>query len=115
MRSAGLAIGWGIWRRHRRGLCALAAAFVAAAIAIAAIQTLLDPESAIHFCALAWAPLAIGALYVPAVFAYGFDSDLAAAGSCSRTARQVRTMYAVSRLKRVPFTGPLSVPRLADS
>jgi hypothetical protein len=70
------AIGRMVVRRHRRGLAAMTAwlTLMAAATAIA-------PAIVGEFAGLAWTLLIGGFCYLAAVFAYGFDTDLATPGT----------------------------------
>jgi hypothetical protein len=85
MKPAALAIGWTIWRRHRWGLSATAACVVAVLGTCAVARAVLDPADALQACGSAITPLAVCALYLAAVFAYGFDTDLATAGTAFPT------------------------------
>ena len=81
MKTPALAIGWTIWRRHRWGLSATAACVAAVVGASAVARAVLDPGDALQACGIAITPLAVCALYLAGVFAYGFDTDLATAGT----------------------------------
>jgi hypothetical protein len=82
MSSPSLAVGWSIWQRHRRGLIATPALFAAAALLTALAHSWLDADAAPQVSAFAWGALVIAACYLAAVFSYGFDADLATAGTC---------------------------------
>ena len=81
MKTPALAIGWTIWRRHRWGLSATAACVTAVVAASSVARATLDPGDALQTCAMIVTPLAVCALYLAAVFAFGFDTDLATAGT----------------------------------
>jgi hypothetical protein len=81
MKTPALAIGWTIWCRHRGGLSATAICVVLVVVACAVSRATLGPGEALQACGEAAVPLAVCALYLVAVFAYGFDSDLATAGT----------------------------------
>jgi hypothetical protein len=81
MKTPALAIAWTIWRRHRWGLTATVACLAVAVGASALARAFLDSGNALETCAMLVGPLAVCALYLVAVFAFGFDSDLAAAGT----------------------------------
>jgi hypothetical protein len=81
MKTPALAIGWTIWRRHRWGLTATAACVVAVVAAGTAARMLLDPGDSLQVCGMIVLPLTVCALYLAAVFAYGYDTDLATAGT----------------------------------
>src|SRR5262245_637863 len=81
MKTPALAIGWTIWRRHRVGLTATAFCVFLAVVACAVVRATLGPGEAIQACGEAVIPLAVCALYLAAVFAFGFDCDLATAGT----------------------------------
>jgi hypothetical protein len=81
MKTPALAIGWTIWRRHRWGLSAAAVCVVVVVLACSVGRAVLGPGEALQLCGEAAVPLAVCALYLVAVFAYGFDSDLATAGT----------------------------------
>src|SRR5262245_8971326 len=82
MSGQSLAVAWSIWQRHRRGLIATPILFVAAIVITAVAQSRLNSDAALQVSALAWGALVIDAFYLAAVFAYGFDADLATAGTC---------------------------------
>lgn len=81
MKPPALAIGWTIWQRHRWGLTATAGSVAAAVVASAVARAMLDSGDALQACGIAATPLAVCALYLAAVFAHGFDTDLATAGT----------------------------------
>lgn len=77
MTSPALAIGGMLVRRHRWGLAA-----VAGPLALAVAATAVVPAATAEVVGLAWVLLMLGVCYVAAVFAFGFDTDVAGAGSC---------------------------------
>jgi hypothetical protein len=77
MTSPALAIGGMLVRRHRWGLAA-----VAGPLALAVAATAVVPAAMAEVVGLAWVLLMIGVCYLVAVFAFGFDTDVAGAGSC---------------------------------
>lgn len=72
-----LAIGEMLVRRHRLGL-----GIVAAGMSVLALTTTVSPELSANVMGFAFVLFGLGVCYVVAVFAYGFDTDVAAAGSC---------------------------------
>jgi hypothetical protein len=72
-----LAIGEMLVRRHRRGLGIVAAGMVTFVLATAA-----SPELSATVMGFAFVLFALVVCYVVAVFGFGFDTDVAAAGSC---------------------------------
>jgi len=81
MKTPALAIGWTIWRRHRGGLTATAFCVLFAVVACAVSRATLGRGEALEACGGIAVPLVVCALYLAAVFAYGFDCDLATAGT----------------------------------
>jgi hypothetical protein len=81
MKAPALAIGWTIWRRHRWGLTATAGCMAAVVAASTVARAVLDPADALQACGIAVAPLTACALYLAAVFAHGFETDLVTAGT----------------------------------
>ncbi|HKB04157.1 MAG TPA: hypothetical protein VKD90_18180, partial [Gemmataceae bacterium] len=81
MKTPALAVGWTIWRRHRLGLTATAACLIVAVGVSALARAFLDPGNALETCAMLVSPLAVCGLYLAGVFAFGFDTDLAAVGT----------------------------------
>lgn len=77
MTHSARAIGGMLVRRHRRGLAA-----VAGTLTVAVTATALAPQAASEFAGLGWVLLILGVCYAAAVFAFGFDTDVAGAGSC---------------------------------
>lgn len=75
------AIGWELWRRHRRGALALAAYLVVlAAIRLVVIARGLTVafDSDVQFAVVVTVPFACAVVYLLAVFTYGLSGDLAA-------------------------------------
>jgi hypothetical protein len=75
MRSPALALAWQLWRRHRVGLSALPASWVALPL----LDHALIAAGASPQAALAWTlqPLIVTLGYVVAVFSFALDADLA--------------------------------------
>src|SRR5262245_11218384 len=83
MQSPARAIALGLWLHHRRGLTVVAAYLSAAALVSAvAAPAGLAGEVAMQVGSFAGLPLMAALFYVIAVFAYGFEVDLAAPGTC---------------------------------
>jgi hypothetical protein len=81
MTAVGTAIAWQFWRRHRRGLLAIAAYF--AILALIRI-IILDPgthftlDAAESFAMVVVVPLSATFMYCLAIFTFGLDGDIAA-------------------------------------
>ncbi|HET6575996.1 MAG TPA: hypothetical protein VFG68_20515 [Fimbriiglobus sp.] len=82
MTSTAWALAWPVWRRHRWGLTAVLASVVAAATGVTVANAVLEPTQAMSTRIIASLPLLMCACYLASVFAYGFEADVAAAGTC---------------------------------
>ncbi|HKB03343.1 MAG TPA: hypothetical protein VKD90_14055, partial [Gemmataceae bacterium] len=81
MMKPGLAIGWTIWRRHRRGLSVVAVSVVLVVTISAVTRAVLPPGDALEAAGIAIGVIWPATLYLAAVFAYGFDAEMSTVGS----------------------------------
>src|SRR5262245_48967344 len=77
-----LAIAWPLWRRHHWGLLAVLG-YLAMVTATASLATaLFDPRAVTAILGPISLSLACPAVYLIAVFSYGFEADVNARESC---------------------------------
>src|SRR5438105_667206 len=83
MLPASLAIAWPLWRRHRWGLLIVVSYLVGTAVAASLLSaTSLGPQTVMAYLGPLSLPLIFVAMYLMAVFSYGFDADVSGRESC---------------------------------